>query len=161
MSRCVVSCALSFNAIEFRFSRYQVELEEELKSVRAKVLENLKEQGKEISKVEKDIYATGHRIKSLLEENQRFKQVSFLSKHLTLSLFSLSCFVSFLRKFIELFFRSQQNGMLETEIEKVTGEKRWNRMLEEKMSLFAANLERKCDHFVCQVIGKLHSEERS
>ena len=56
----------------------QAELEENLKKKRGEVVEQLKHQAKDVSEVETIIYTQGCKLKTAIEENDRFREVSGL-----------------------------------------------------------------------------------
>ncbi len=71
----LVGCfrVLNLNAIYV-----QADVEKNLKNKRVEALEQMKTHASDLKDVEKDIYTVGHRLKTVLEENDRFMQVSHI-----------------------------------------------------------------------------------
>ena len=50
-------------------------MENKLKNKRAEAIEKMKRQSEEINEIEREVYTAGHRLKTLVQENIRFKEV--------------------------------------------------------------------------------------
>ena len=50
-------------------------MENKLKNKRAEAIDKMKLQSEEINEIEREVYTAGHRLKTLIQENIRFKEV--------------------------------------------------------------------------------------
>ena len=64
------------NHIKLFLWLFQLELEKNLQNKRREALEKMKSQAEETNQVEREIYTAGHKLKTLVQENLRFKEVT-------------------------------------------------------------------------------------
>ena len=50
-------------------------MEKNLNKKRAEAIEKMKRQSEEINEIEREVYTAGHRLKTLIQENIKFKEV--------------------------------------------------------------------------------------